>query len=42
MATVMSDVHMNDKVSNYISKNRKMLINGRWVEAASGQDIPHV
>src|SRR5580700_9541971 len=40
MATVLSSVHMDDKVSSYISKNRKMLINGQWVEAASGKTFP--
>jgi aldehyde dehydrogenase (NAD+) len=35
MATVLSSVQMDDKVTSYISKNRKMLINGQWVEAAS-------
>ena len=40
MATVLSSVHMDDKVTNYISKNRKMLINGQWVEAASGKTFP--
>jgi phenylacetaldehyde dehydrogenase len=40
MATALSGVHMDDKVSNYISKNRKMLINGQWVEAASGKTFP--
>src|SRR6202011_6021290 len=40
MATVLSSVHMDDKVTSYISKNRKMLINGRWVNAASGKTFP--
>src|SRR5450432_1521308 len=40
MATVLSSVHMDDKVSMYVSKNRKMLINGQWVEAASGKTFP--
>ena len=40
MATVLSSVHMDDKVTSYISKNRKMLINGKWVEAASGKTFP--
>src|ERR1700730_2369809 len=40
MATVLSSVHMDDKVTSYISKNRKMLINGQWVEAASGKTFP--
>jgi phenylacetaldehyde dehydrogenase len=40
MATVLSSVHMDDKVTSYLSKNRKMLINGQWVEAASGKTFP--
>ena len=40
MATVLSSVHMDDKVTSYVSKNRKMLINGQWVEAASGKTFP--
>src|ERR1700732_1614423 len=40
MATVLSSVHMDDKVTSYISKNRKMLINGQWVEAAWGKPFP--
>ena len=31
---------MDDKVTSYISKDRKMLINGQWVEAASGKTFP--
>ncbi len=37
MATVLSSVQMDDKVTSYVSKTRKMLINGQWVEAASGK-----
>src|SRR5450631_2177838 len=40
MATVLSSVQMDDKVASYISKTRKMLINGQWVEAASGKTFP--
>src|ERR1700726_3286544 len=40
MATVLSSVHMDDKVRSYLSKKRKMLINGQWVEAASGKTFP--
>jgi len=40
MATVLSSVQMEDKVTNFISKDRKMLINGKWVEAASGKTFP--
>src|SRR6202051_2803214 len=37
MATVLSSVRMDDKVTSYISKDRKMLINGQWEEAVSGK-----
>ena len=40
MATVLSSVQMDDKVTSYVSKNRKMFINGQWVEAASGKTFP--
>src|SRR4029077_17929736 len=40
MATVLSSVRMDDKVTSYISKDRKMLINGEWVEPASGKTFP--
>src|SRR6478736_4883450 len=40
MATLLSSVQMDDKVTSYISKNRTMLINGQWVEAASGKTFP--
>src|SRR6202050_889813 len=40
MATVLSNVHMDDKVTSFVSKNRKMLINGQWVDAASGKTFP--
>jgi phenylacetaldehyde dehydrogenase len=37
MATATSAVRMDDKVSKYLAKNQKMLINGKWVDAASGK-----
>jgi len=37
MATATSPVQLTDKVSRYIAKQQKMLINGKWVEAASGK-----
>jgi phenylacetaldehyde dehydrogenase len=40
MATVLSSVSLDDKVSDFVSKNRKMLINGKWVDAASGKTFP--
>ena len=40
MATAVSSVPLGDKATNYVSKNRKMLINGKWVEAASGKTFP--
>src|SRR5438094_104049 len=40
MATAISGVQIDDKVTSFVSKNRKMLINGKWVEAASGKTFP--
>ena len=40
MATATSVVHMDPKVSGFVGKTHKMLINGKWVEAASGKTFP--
>jgi phenylacetaldehyde dehydrogenase len=37
MATVLKINPSEDRVSNFVSQTRKMLINGKWVEAASGK-----
>jgi len=37
MATATTAVRMDDKVSRYVAKTQKMLINGKWVAAASGK-----
>jgi phenylacetaldehyde dehydrogenase len=38
MAT--ATIQLEDKVTDFISKPRKMLINGKWVESASGKTFP--
>ena len=40
MATVLKMNPSEDKVSSFISQTHKMLINGKWVEAASGKTFP--
>jgi phenylacetaldehyde dehydrogenase len=40
MATATSVVQMDPKVSGYVGKSHKMLINGKWVDAASGKTFP--
>jgi phenylacetaldehyde dehydrogenase len=40
MATATQAVRPNEKVSGYVSTARKMLINGKWVGAASGKTFP--
>ena len=37
MATVLNVAPSESKVSSFVSQTRKMLINGKWVEAASGK-----
>jgi phenylacetaldehyde dehydrogenase len=37
MATVLNISPSESKVSSFVSQTRKMLINGKWVEAASGK-----
>jgi phenylacetaldehyde dehydrogenase len=40
MATVLNMAPAENKVSDFVSKTRKMLINGKWVDAASGKTFP--
>ncbi len=40
MVTALPNVQLQNKVQDFISKPRKMLINGKWVEAASGKTFP--
>ena len=42
MATATSPVQLNDKVSRYISKSQKMLINGKFVEVNEFNDWIHL
>src|ERR1700721_3719558 len=40
MATATSVAQMGPKVSGYVGKTQKMLINGKWVDSASGKTFP--
>ena len=40
MVTALPNVQLQNKVQDFISKPRKMLINGKWVESASGKTFP--
>src|SRR5271163_658564 len=40
MATVLNIAPSEGKVSSFVSQTRKMLINGKWVGAASGKTFP--
>jgi phenylacetaldehyde dehydrogenase len=40
MATATQAVRPSDKVTGYVSTARRMLINGKWVDAASGKTFP--
>jgi len=40
MATAMSNVVSEDKVTSFVKQERKMLINGKWIPAASGKTFP--
>ena len=40
MATATHAVQLDDKVTNFVAQKRKMLINGKWVDAASGKTFP--
>jgi phenylacetaldehyde dehydrogenase len=40
MATAVSTPSLDANVSSFIARKQKMLINGKWVEAASGKTFP--
>jgi phenylacetaldehyde dehydrogenase len=40
MATALKIVPPEDKVTSFVSRTHKMLINGKWVEAASSKTFP--
>ena len=40
MATAISGVELENKVASFIQKDRKMFINGKWVESVSGKTFP--
>ncbi|HUK54903.1 MAG TPA: aldehyde dehydrogenase family protein [Candidatus Binatia bacterium] len=40
MATVATAPTMDPNVSSFVARRQKMLINGQWVEAASGKTFP--
>src|SRR6202042_793988 len=40
MATASVAVQPNENVTGYVTKTRTMLINGKWVDSASGKTFP--
>src|SRR5215469_18409892 len=40
MATTVSSPVLDQNVSHFVAKTHKILINGQWVEAASGKTFP--
>ncbi len=40
MATALKFIAPEDKATSFVSKKHKLLINGKWVEAASGKTFP--
>ena len=40
MATATHAVQLDDKVTSFVGKKQKMLINGKWVDSASGKTFP--
>ena len=40
MATAVSTTQMHSRVQEFVGKPRKMFINGKWAEAASGKTFP--
>jgi phenylacetaldehyde dehydrogenase len=40
MGIAVSPIQIDSRVSDFIEKPHKMLIDGRWVNAASGKTFP--
>jgi len=40
MGTVVAEIRIDQRVSSFVSQPRKMLIGGKWIEAASGKTFP--
>src|ERR1035441_6467744 len=40
MSTAVSTAQMHNRVQEFVSRPRKMFIDGKWVEAASGKTFP--
>lgn len=40
MATATQPVQVDENVTKFVAKKRQMLINGKWVDAASGKTFP--
>jgi phenylacetaldehyde dehydrogenase len=40
MATATQAVKPDDKVTSFVAQKRKMLVNGKWVDSASGKTFP--
>ena len=40
MATATQPVQVEKNVTQFVAKPRQMLINGKWVNAASGKTFP--
>ena len=42
MSTVTVEIPTHQNVTTFLSAPRKMLIGGRWLEAASGKTFPKI
>ena len=40
MSTAVSTAQMHNRVQEFVSRPRKMFIDGKWIEAASGKTFP--
>ena len=40
MATATVSVQPHENVTGFVTKTRKMFINGKWVDSASGKTFP--
>ena len=40
MLATAEEIRLDDRVTDFVMKGRKLLIGGKWVDAASGRTFP--
>ena len=40
MGIATAEIRLDDRVTSFVTERRKLLIGGKWVDAASGKTFP--